>query len=116
MVILSCSPDIKNKAAKESLEITGSKPVADIVLLGGTVASMDPDVLGATAVAVTEHLISAVGDDEGIAAWIGPETRVIELEGRMVIPGLIEGHGHFMSFGRSQQIIDLSDIRSWDQG
>ena len=76
---------------------------------------MDPDVLGATAVAVTEHLISAVGDDEGIAAWIGPETRVIELEGRMVIPGLIEGHGHFMSFGRSQQIIDLSDIRSWDQ-
>ena len=104
-----------NKAAKESLEITGSKPVADIVLLGGTVASMDPDVLGATAVAVTEHLISAVGDDEGIAAWIGPETRVIELEGRMVIPGLIEGHGHFMSFGRSQQIIDLSDIRSWDQ-
>ena len=76
---------------------------------------MDPDVLGATAVAVTEHLISAVGDDEGIAAWIGPETRVIELEGRMVIPGLIEGHGHFMSFGRSQQIIDLGDIRSWDQ-
>ena len=115
LVISSCSPDSANKAAKESLEITGSKPVADIVLLGGTVASMDPDVLGATAVAVTEHLISAVGDDEGIAAWIGPETRVIELEGRMVIPGLIEGHGHFMSFGRSQQIIDLSDIRSWDQ-
>ena len=63
-------------------------------------ASMDPDVVGATAIAVTEHLISAVGDDEQIAAWIGPETRVVELDGRMVISGLIEVHGHFMSFGR----------------
>ena len=115
LVISACSPDSAYKAAKENLEPTGSTPVADIVLHGGTVASMDPDVVAATAVAVTGHLISAVGDDELIAAWIGPETRVIELEGRMVIPGLIEGHGHFMSFGRSQQIIDLSDIRTWDQ-
>ncbi len=115
LVMSACSLDSGDKTATEDSEPSDSKPVADMVLRGGTVASMDPDVVGSTAIALTEHLISSVGDDEQIAAWIGPETRVVELDGRIVITGFIEAQGHFMSFGRSQQITDLSDIRSWDQ-
>ena len=62
LVISACSPDSAYKAAKENLEPTGSTPVADIVLRGGTVASMDPDVVAATAVAVRSA--ASVGNQE----------------------------------------------------
>ena len=88
---------------------------ADTILLGGVVASMDSEVDGATAVAVVDYRIAAVGSDDEIRLWAGDETQVIELGGRLLVPGLIEGHGHFMSFGRAQQIIDLNDIQNWQQ-
>ena len=88
---------------------------ADTILLGGVVASMDSEVVGATAVALLDYRIAAVGSDDEIRLWAGDETQVIELGGRLLVPGLIEGHGHFMSFGRAQQIIDLNDIQNWQQ-
>ena len=88
---------------------------ADTILLGGVVASMDSEVDGATAVALRDYRIAAVGSDDEIRLWAGDETQVIELGGRLLVPGLIEGHGHFMSFGRAQQIIDLNDIQNWQQ-
>ena len=62
-----------------------------------------------------DYRIAAVGSDDEIRLWAGDETQVIELGGRLLVPGLIEGHGHFMSFGRAQQIIDLNDIQNWQQ-
>jgi len=56
-----------------------------------------------------------VGDDEGVSQHIGPETRVIELDGRLAIPGFIEGHGHFLSLGDSKMILDLTVARSWEE-
>ena len=88
---------------------------ADTILLGGVVASMDSQIVGATAVAVVDHRIAAVGSDAEIRLWAGADTQVIELDGRLLAPGLIEGHGHFLSFGRAQQIIDLNDIENWQQ-
>ena len=88
---------------------------ADTIFLGGVVASMDSQVVGATAVAVVDHRIAAVGSDDEIRLWADAQTQVIELDGRLLAPGLIEGHGHFMSFGRAQQIIDLNDIQNWQQ-
>jgi predicted amidohydrolase YtcJ len=57
----------------------------------------------------------AVGSDEQITAYIGADTEVVELAGRFAMPGFIEGHGHFMSLGRARQILDLNDIRNWDE-
>lgn len=56
-----------------------------------------------------------VGDDDGVSHHIGPETRVIELDGRLAIPGFIEGHGHFLSLGDSKMILDLTVARSWEE-
>ncbi|MGH7506308.1 MAG: amidohydrolase, partial [Longimicrobiales bacterium] len=44
----------------------------------------------------------------------GDETEVIDLAGRLAIPGFIEGHGHFMSLGRAQMILDLTQASNWD--
>jgi hypothetical protein len=88
---------------------------ADLVLRGGTVATVD-DTLGMQqAVAVRGYQIVAVGSNEDIAPYIGERTRVVELAGRLAMPGFIEGHGHYMSLGRARQILDLTAIRSWDE-
>lgn len=88
---------------------------ADLVLRGGRVATVDPALGDAEAIAVTGYTISAVGSNAEIAAWIGPETEVIELNGRLAIPGFIEGHGHYMGLGRAKQILDLTQVRNWDE-
>ena len=98
-----------------SEDVDPQRVEANTVLLGGVVASMDPQIVGATAVAVVDYRIAAVGSDDDIRMWVGDKTQIIELDGRMLVPGLIEGHGHFLSFGRAPQIIDLSDIQNWQQ-
>ncbi len=88
---------------------------ADLVLLGGRVVTLDEAAPETTAVAVRDGWIEAVGSDEEVALRIGPETRVVELRGRLAIPGFIEGHGHFLSLGDSKMILDLSAASSWDE-
>jgi predicted amidohydrolase YtcJ len=56
-----------------------------------------------------------VGSDAEIAAYIGDATEVIDLAGRLAIPGFIEGHGHYLSLGRAKQILDLTTVRNWDE-
>lgn len=93
---------------------SGVEP-ADLVLHGGVVETVDAGIGQAEAVAVTGYQVTAVGSDDEISAYIGPGTEVIELDGRFVMPGFIEGHGHFLSLGRSKQILDLNDVENWDE-
>ena len=88
---------------------------ADLVLHNGNVVTMDEAQPRATAVAMTGNRISWVGDESGIESWIGPDTEVLDLEARMAVPGLIEGHAHFMNLGRAQLGVPLMDTRSWDE-
>ncbi|MBT8101008.1 MAG: amidohydrolase, partial [Gammaproteobacteria bacterium] len=88
---------------------------ADIVLIGGTVATVDSALGNVEALAVNGYRIAAVGTDEEISARIGPKTGIIELNGRFVMPGFIEGHGHFMGLGESLRILDLKDVRNWNE-
>ncbi|MGB5352288.1 MAG: amidohydrolase [Woeseia sp.] len=96
-------------------DASGGMPAADLVLLNGTIATVDPALGTVEALAVNGYQVTAVGTSEDIAKYVGPETRVIELQGRFVMPGFIEGHGHFMSLGRAKQILDLSTVKNWDE-
>ncbi len=88
---------------------------ADLVLRGGKVITMDPAIGNAGALAITGHTITAVGSDAEIDPYIGEKTEVIDLAGRVAIPGLIEGHGHYLSLGRSRQILDLTSVANWSE-
>ncbi len=88
---------------------------ADLVLRGGKVATVNADQPYAEAVAVRADTIMAVGSSADMEALIGPGTEVIELDGAVVTPGLIEGHGHFLSLGRAKMILDLTSARTWDE-
>lgn len=88
---------------------------ADLVLRNGVVVTVDDSLPEAAAVAVNGYSITAVGTDAEIASYIGADTEVIDLEGRLAIPGFIEGHGHYMSLGESKIILDLNNVRDWDE-
>jgi len=72
------------------------EPAADIVFLNGKVLTVDNDFSVAEALAVTDTRIVAVGDSESVAAMVGDETQVVDLQGKTVIPGLIDNHMHFI--------------------
>lgn len=91
---------------------------ADVVVLGAPVATLVPGGGTAEALAVVGDRIAAVGRKEEVERFVGPKTRVIDcaaLGGRLVLPGFIESHGHFLSLGESMVELDLSDARDFGE-
>jgi len=82
---------------------------ADLVLRGGAVYTVDAARSWAQAVAVRAGRIVAVGTDEQAGRLTGPGTEVIELGGRMVLPGFIDAHVHASAAGLERLRCDLSD-------
>ena len=69
---------------------------ADVVLLGGTVYSMDTQGNRHSAIAIASDRILAVGSEADIALFTTEATRIVELDGRVVFPGFIDAHIHTM--------------------
>ena len=67
---------------------------ADVVLRNGKIYTADPARSIRQAIAFTGNSIVAVGDDAKVAPLIGPKTEVIDLGGKLVLPGLIDTHVH----------------------
>ncbi|MGI9628946.1 MAG: amidohydrolase [Longimicrobiales bacterium] len=110
-------------------------PTADLVLTGGSVysfawAAPAPDgspsaqapydpVEGwrpdGSAVAIAGSEIVYVGDDGGAAAFVGEQTRVVQLDGATVIPGLVDSHTHTAELGRNLTRVDLVDVETEEE-
>ncbi|MBI1901085.1 MAG: amidohydrolase [Planctomycetia bacterium] len=86
---------------------------ADLVLRGGKIATCDQRDRIAQAVAIRAGRIVAVGSDAEIELLIGSMTHIIDLKGKLVVPGFIEGHGHFISLGETKLGLDLSQAKSY---
>ncbi len=82
--------------------------VADIVIRNATIYTIDANNTRAEAVAIEGEKIVHVGDNTSIEPLIGPDTRVIEAAGKMVLPGFIESHAHpiLASYYLSGMILD----------
>ena len=91
------------------------QPEADLVLQGGKVVTLDPKHGEQQAIALRGAWIERIGNDSDISDLVGEGTRVIDLDGRVVVPGFIEGHGHFLALGRAKQILDLSEASNWEE-
>jgi len=72
---------------------------ADMIFTGGSVYRVTDTDPWATAVAITGTRISYVGDDVGAASFIGTNTRVVELDGKMMLPGFQDAHVHPVDSG-----------------
>jgi predicted amidohydrolase YtcJ len=73
---------------------------------------MDSQRPTAQAIALAGDRIVAVGSDADVAGYAGPQTRVVELRGRTVLPGLTDAHAHLFSLGQSLGAVDLRGCAS----
>ncbi|CAN5161724.1 MAG: amidohydrolase [Gemmatimonadetes bacterium] len=116
-LVAACAPAASPPPIMPAATPVPSTPVvqpADLVLTGGRIVTVDSARPEAQAIAIAGDRIVAVGSNEEIQAYVGPSTQTINLEGRLAIPGFIEGHGHFMGLGRAKTILDLTTAQSWD--
>jgi len=92
----------------------------DLILLHGRVWTGEP-APGASAtriveaVAIANGRILAVGSDEEIRAYAGPNTTVVDLKGHLAVPGLTDSHAHFIQGGFQLLSVDLKDARSEEE-
>lgn len=100
--------------ALAGVRLVAQAPRADLVLINGTVVTVDSARPRAQAVAVRGDRIVAVGTSDEIRRMAGPGTRIVDLNGRLLIPGFIEGHGHFTGLGESKLVLDLTIATTWD--
>ena len=90
------------------------KNTADMVIQNGKIYTVDEFNPLVEAVAVKDGKIIAVGSQGNISQWIGAQTQVVNLNRGTMIPGLIEGHGHFMGLGFAKMRLDLTTISNYD--
>ncbi|WP_020135148.1 amidohydrolase [Streptomyces sp. 351MFTsu5.1] len=83
-------------------------PTADLVLTGGPVHTVDPARSRATSVAVRDGRIAAVGHDE-VRELIGPHTEVVDLKGKLLLPGFQDAHVHPQGAGLELGLCHLAD-------
>src|SRR6476619_2974241 len=88
---------------------------ADLVLTNGRVVTVEESQPEAQAIAITGDRIVAVGSSGDIRPYVGPATKVVDVNGQLVIPGFVEGHGHFTGVGAAQLNLNLMNAHSWDE-
>jgi len=96
-------------------KINDNKEFADMVLLNANIITMDSGFPHAEALAIKDNIILELGSEKMIKKFISDSTKIIDLNGQFTIPGLIDGHGHYMSLGESLMGIDLKKTKNWEE-
>lgn len=86
---------------------TENPRAADLVVTGGDVYTVDEKNAWARALAVTDGKISYVGDEEGVKSFIGADTKQINLDGGLLLPGFHDCHVHLVEGGVEQSQLNL---------
>lgn len=88
---------------------------ADLVILGGKIYTVSDRTPVVEAVAVRGTKILFTGSESEVRSYIADKTKVIDLEGKMMTPGFIEGHAHIMGIGYNRLELDFMAVRSYDE-
>ena len=87
---------------------------ADVIFINGNIYTVDSLKPSASVLAVSNHRIIGLGDNNIIDEFKNADTKIINLENSFVMPGFIEGHGHFGGFGEGLQNLNFLHSKSWD--
>ncbi|WP_398479867.1 amidohydrolase [Tardiphaga sp.] len=82
-----------------------------VVMMGGKILTLDGQSTVAQALAIRDGKILAVGSDAAIKLLAGSQTRVIDLAGKSVVPGLIDTHAHFKAAGLGDYVVNLGGAK-----
>ena len=92
-----------------------NKNYVDLIIYGGTIYTVDSINSKVESIAVKDGKIYQTGSYNKISLLINKNTKVIDLDGKIMIPGFIEGHAHIMGTGYNQKNIDLLNTSSFDE-
>jgi predicted amidohydrolase YtcJ len=93
----------------------GSGQAPDLILHNARIYTMVADRPTAEAIAMRGDRITRVGTNADVLALGGSTTRVVDVSGATIIPGLQDAHGHFTGLGASMQSIDLRGTTTYEQ-
>ncbi len=94
MEVTEVKTETGSETSVEATSETDSSTKADRVFLSGVVYTVDENNPWAEAVAIQDGKITYVGDDEGAQDFIGEDTQVTDLTGKMLLPGFHDNHAH----------------------
>lgn len=94
---------------------TPEKETATLLIHGGPIYTVDSTQTVVEAVATRDSIILFAGSLEEAEQYKGTETQVIDLQGKAMTPGLIEGHGHFMGLGYNELDLNLMGTKSYQE-
>lgn len=89
--------------------------MADLILFNGKIHTQEPAAPQASALAIAGRHIQALGSDAEMRALAGPHTRLVDLAGRRVLPGLSDAHFHYYDWALLQDTLELLGTRSRQQ-
>ena len=92
-----------------------SEKIADTIIINGNIATMDTTLAKAEAIAMKDGKILAVGSNDDIQTYMGEQTETIDAKGNFVMPGFIEGHGHYLGLGNSLIKLNLMKTKNWNE-
>lgn len=101
-------------ASLQAQAATGQAP-ADLIITNARVYTVDEAHPLAEAFAVRAGRVTFVGDARGAMTLRGPQTRVVDLGGKTVIPGMVDAHGHVSGLGTALAVVDLTGASSYDE-
>lgn len=87
----------------------------DLILFNGDVYTAEDQAEKFTAIAVKEGRIYAIGKDSDLLIQAHESVKKIDLEGKFIMPGFIEGHGHFEGVGQSRINLNFLTDKSWEE-
>ena len=117
-VLSAARPDTGVAQAPLQIPARAGTTPADLILTNGKIITVDPAFTIVQAIAIAGDRILAVGPNAAMAAMAGPATRVVDLKGKAVIPGITDGHAHmdrealrnvFPALGPVRSIRDIQD-------
>ena len=88
---------------------------ADIIVTNARIYTVDDTHPLADAMTIRGGKVQFVGSARAAQALKGPSTRVIDLGGRTVIPGMVDAHGHVDNLGLALRTVDLTGTSSYDE-
>ena len=88
---------------------------ADLIVTNARIYTVDERRPFGEAMAIAGGRVRFVGSERGALALKGPRTRVMDLEGRTVIPGMVDAHAHLLGLGMALRTVDLTGTKSYDE-
>src|SRR5437763_8747970 len=95
-----------------SLALSQTKPSADLIITNAKIWTVDKSHPQAEALAVLRDRIVAVGTNTEVDAWHGPQTKILDAQSKLLLPGFNDAHVHFVDGGDHLQQVQLKDASS----